>query len=192
MFEALTARIDDAVASPPVLVIVSGFGGSGKTTLTERLVEHYGDATKVQLDNFLVDRGRGPGTDGGYDWQRFLEVVRAASEGRPLRYQWYDWDKDALSAGYIDEPSRPLVIVEGVRLVRPELSEFASLTVWIDCSIEDGMARGITRDKRNKSWKTGEFEEHVRAWREVWAPKDAAFDEAFEPRSRANFLYQAI
>ncbi len=188
MFETLTERIDSLLDEPPVVVVVSGFGGSGKTTLAERLKAHYSNATLVQLDNFLTNHGEGEGMNGGYDWDRFVNVVREAKQGKPLQYQWYDWHADAL-AGFIDEPSRPLVIIEGVRLLQPSVTDHVDLSVWIDCDLEEAAQRGMERDRRNKDWDEAALEEHMRKWREVWGPKDAAFASEFSPRTNADLLY---
>jgi uridine kinase len=190
MFEELTKRIDGLLVDPPILVAVSGYGGSGKTTLAKRLEGHYPNATLVQLDNFLTNHGEGEGINGGYDWQRFVDVVGDAKQGKALHYQWYDWHTDAL-AGFIDEPARPLVIIEGVRLLQPSVTDHVDLGVWIDCPLDEAMQRGIERDRRNKDWDEALIDEHIRKWHEVWAPKDRAFEESFAPRKIANLLYAA-
>ncbi len=126
--------------------------------------------------------------NGGYDWQRFVDVVRSAKQGKPLHYQWYDWHTDAL-AGFIDEPARPLVIIEGVRLVQPSITDYVDLSIWIDCLLEEAAQRGIERDRRNKDWEPAALDEHIRKWHQVWIPKDRAFAEAFSPRGAADMLY---
>ncbi len=191
MFEELTHRIDQLLDKPPIVVAISGFGGAGKTTLTEKLIARYGDATKLQLDNFIVNRGEGEGWLGGYDWERFRSVLEDAEAGRPLRYQWYDWNADALAPGPVDEPARPLVIVEGVRLLQLTLMDLFTLTVWIDRSAEEATAQGIARDRINKDhWSDAELEAHIQKWHDVWVPKDQEFAEACHPRELADVLYR--
>ena len=109
-FGALTASIDTLGKDRAVVVAISGLGGAGKTTLAERLIAHFEDATKVQLDDFIVARGQGPGWRGGFDWERLAGVLADAKAGRPLHYRWYVWEADALSETYVDEPARQLVI----------------------------------------------------------------------------------
>src|SRR4051812_33407348 len=102
----------------PMVIAVSGFGGSGKTTLAERLKACFSDSTLLQLDNFLINRGEGEGWQGGYDWARFEQVLQNIHAGKDLHYQWYNWERDE-TKGWIDQPLPSLVIVEGVRILQP-------------------------------------------------------------------------
>ncbi len=188
-FGALTASIDALRKDLPVVVAISGPGGAGKTTLAEHLVAHFENATKLQLDNFLVNRGQGPGWRGGFDWERLAGVLADATAGRPLRYRWYEWEADALSEAYVDEPARQLVIVEGVRLIQPELLQHFDLTVWLDVPGEVATERGIRRDRTSKPWDPAELEIHIRRWHDTWVPKDAEYYTACRPRDTADFLY---
>ncbi len=188
-FEILAERIQKLLATKrPLIVAVSGFGGSGKTTLAEDLRKHFSDSTLLQLDNFLVNRGGGDGWRGGYDWTRFEQVLKDIESGKDLHYQWYNWEKNE-TKDWIDQPLPALVIVEGVRIMQPSLTHYFDLTVWIDKSLADATEQGKQRDRDNKPDEGFDIEAHIRKWDEVWSPKEKEFAALFDPAQHADILY---
>ncbi|HMI09969.1 MAG TPA: NB-ARC domain-containing protein [Candidatus Saccharimonadales bacterium] len=188
-FDNLTKEIQNLLSEKEhVVIAVSGFGGSGKTTLAERLASHFKDSTLLQLDNFLINRGEGSGWSGGYDWKRFEHVLLDAKAGKDLHYQWYDWPKDE-TKDWIDQPLPPLLIVEGVRLLQPNLHPYFDLKIWIDCSIETATEQGKARDRANKADADFDIESHIRKWDDIWIPKEKEYLAHFSPTKDADILY---
>lgn len=184
-FEELVAEIQQLLSNKndTVVVAVSGFGGSGKTTLAEKLKNHFKDSTWIQLDNFIVNRAKGDNWDSGYDWNRLESVLKDVRDGKELHYQFYDWHKDALT-GWIDvSPLPKLIIVEGIRLLQTKLLPYFDVRVWIDCPIEIASQLGIERDRKN-----GVDENHIAEWQTNWIPKDKTFYSMFKPDENADFL----
>ncbi len=187
----LISKVSDLLQTKDhVVVAVSGFGGSGKTTIAEKIKNSFPSSTWVQLDNFLINRGQGDGWSGGYDWQRFEGVLKDIKAGHDLHYQWYDWHKDTLSDGWIDEKLPKVIVVEGCRILQPNLMKYYDLSVWIDVDLEIASARGIERDTKNwqdKLDKQG-LQDHLSNWPKVWAPKDKEYFDALNPERLADMV----
>lgn len=192
-FEEITDKIKDLMAQKrPLIVAVSGFGGSGKTTLGDRIHDYFKDSTRLQLDNFLINHGEGDGWQGGYDWNRFENVLKDIEAGKDLHYQWYNWGKNE-TKDWVNEPLPSLVVVEGVRLFYPELMKHFDLSIWVDVSLDVATQRGKARDEAdllNKQAGSEEIASHLAKWYEVWTPKEEEFVKLFNPSGVADVRFK--
>lgn len=188
-FESIIKEIEALlIQKRSVIVAISGFGGSGKTTLADRLHTHFTDSTKLQLDNFLVNHGEGDGWQGGYDWKRFELVLIDIKSGKHLKYQWYNWEKDETKE-WIEQPLPSIIIVEGVRLFNPMIIDYFDLKIWVNVSLEMATQQGKARDYANKTNLDFDIESHIARWDEVWIPKEREFVSLFDPSEQADALY---
>lgn len=186
--DAVLRRIVAGVAGHPrrpLLVGVDGPGGSGKSTLARELLPQLDGAVVVEGDDFyrdLPDDTRAgldaaAGYDQYFDWQRLrAEVLVPVREGRrTLRYQRYDWEQARLGA-WIAVPMPPVVLVEGVYTLRPELAELVDLKVFV----ATGEAARLQRQRRRG--------ENPDAWISRWMAAEDHYLRVAQPQRVADLV----
>ena len=113
-----------------------------------------------------------------YDRERLIDqVLEPHMAGRDGRYQRYDWDEDRL-AEWHDVPAHELLLIEGVQAGSTTLCPFMDYCVWVECSYETRLRRGVERDG----------EELREAWTDHWMPAEQAYRAAERPDLRADLL----
>lgn len=172
-----------AAAGRPVVVGVSGFCGSGKSTLTKALVAAVPGAVRMRGDDFLDPAQSHARSD---DWSgvervrlrdTVLEPFRAAAGGS---FRRYDWSSRGLGR---EEPlpAGEVLVVDLIGLFHPAALPAIDLTVWCDVDLETAAVRGQQRDRALGR-------DHERLWNDVWIPNERDFVTRFDPRSAAAVL----
>jgi len=119
----------------PTLIAIDGHSASGKSSIARALHQVHPASTLVHTDDFYrplpAHMRNGLDAAGGYhlyyDWQRLdAQVLRPLKNGRPARYQRYDWSTNDLAEWIIVLPTG-LVIIEGCYAARP-VEEGSSVT----------------------------------------------------------------
>lgn len=172
-------------AGRPIVVGVSGYGGSGKSTLTRRLVQAIPGAVRLRGDDFLDPRR-------SHTWSRdwcglerdrlVAEVLRPFRDGEEVWFRRFDWDVGRLTEPQTLPPADYLV-VDAVGLFHPITLPLLDVTIWCDVDLATATARGRERDRRAGH-------DHDRLWTEVWEPTERAFEEFFAPRGVAEVHYR--
>lgn len=170
----------------PITVGISGYGGSGKSTLTRSLVASVPGSIRMRGDDFLDPVRSHQRSDdwGGVERERLArEVLIPFQSSTASQFRRFDWDR-----GELAEPE-PLslgdvLIVDLIGLFHPESLPLLDLTIWMDVELDTATERGKARDRRHGH-------QHDRLWDEIWVPNERDFEERFAPRSSAQILIQA-
>ena len=176
--ETLPAR----TRTSPVLVLIVGGSGSGKTWLANKLQRALAPrVTRLSLDDFYRDRSHlSPARRArlnfdhprAIDWEQVESVLNALLAGRSARVPSYDFKTHSRRASLITVRPRPLIVMEGLWLLRRSaIRRLASLSIFLDCPcrlrlrrrlLRDMAARGRTRDSIQEQFNKLVEPMHVR------------------------------
>ena len=165
------------------VVAIDGMSTAGKSTLATAVAKALTDATLIPGDDFyrvMNDETRllltpEQGYHEDFDWQRLRdEVLVPLREGRPARYQRYDWSTGELGSWAVVESTR-IVIVEGVYVSRPELRQLFDLVIWVEAPANTRFARQAQRDDSP-------------AWVDRWDRAEQFFVRTHDPAGTADLV----
>ncbi|ALQ68374.1 uridine kinase family protein [Bacillus thuringiensis] len=168
-----------------LIIGIDGCGGAGKSTLANKIKSNFSTVTIVHMDDFYLPStkivnenptNKSIGAD--FDWKRLLqEVLDPISNGVEGCYKRYDWETDSLVESLI-VPANGIVIIEGVYATRQELAEVYDLKIWVNCTRETRIKRGIARD--------GEAARDM--WENNWMIAEDMYVESHKPHEFADFI----
>ncbi len=170
----------------PVLVGVSGLGGAGKSSFSRALGEAL-NAPVVGVDSFQ----RKGAFDTDYslweimDYDRLeREVLQPFLAGQEVtEYGHFDASKEVISHT-VKVKNTGILVVEGVGLFRPELMQHFSYTIWVECPLEQAVARGKKRDREEYGNPTDEL------WDGLWKKNDQEYLDTFKPQEVASLVFR--
>lgn len=185
MFEDLVSRITQCLTQQAeVIVAISGHGGSGKSTLAERLGGRFGvlDSQIIRMDglyatNYMEQRD----LYGLHDWPALIALLSQLRSGDRLRYLKRN-DKEIETI--VDLPKPRVVLVEGIRLIRPEILPLVDISVWIDCPLELATNRAKERNRQQ-----GDSDAEIALWDTKWVPEAKLYMEQAAPGRIASFIF---
>lgn len=148
-----------------VMVIgIAGGTGSGKTTLTNRLKEHFGDDVSVIYhDNYYKRHDEMPYEErcllnydhpDAFDTDLMIEHLLALKAGKAIHCPVYDYTIHNRSAETIEVRPAKVIIVEGILIFQNcELRNLMDIKIFVDTDADVRILRRIMRDvkKRGRS-----------------------------------------
>lgn len=146
----LLCAIDKAMAEhPQVLLAIDGPCASGKSTLGARLEDIY-TCPLIHMDDFFLtpdlrskERLSQPG--GNVDYARFdAQVLTPLANGTSATFAPYRCQSGTFGDVITVNPS-PLVVIEGVYSMRPDLRARYQLGVWVEAEWETRKKRLLER-----------------------------------------------
>ncbi|MDQ3159143.1 MAG: hypothetical protein M3P98_03360 [bacterium] len=164
----------------PTLIAIEGFGGSGKTTIAEKLKALLRHAYVINIDDFIIkDKLTEKSWDkGAFNRGRLeQEVLIPASSCKKVSYHKLIWATNTLSEP-VSVPDVDYIIVEGISTYHPDIAKYYDYKIWIDIPIELARERGHARDGSN---------ENAQHW-DLWAENDLRYQQKYHPEQQADFI----
>ena len=144
-----------------MIIGIAGGTGSGKTTITRRLMQRFGkDVCTLSYDNYYKARHDTPFEErakinydhpDAFDTELFLRDLRTLKAGKPVQSPIYDYAiHDRLEDTRTVYPAK-VVIVEGILIfASEELCREMDIRIFVDADADVRILRRIVRDVRDR------------------------------------------
>ena len=147
-----------------MVIGIAGGTGSGKTTLSLRLKERFGDDVSVLYhDNYYKQHDEMPYEErcklnydhpDAFDTERMVEDLLALRRGETVYSPTYDYTLHNRAKETVEVRPAKVVLVEGILIfVDPALRELMDIKIFVDTDADVRILRRIMRDvkKRGRS-----------------------------------------
>lgn len=147
-----------------LIIGIAGGSGSGKTTITERLVEAFGnqvavirhdDYYKAQTEKPMEERVKqNYDCPDAFDTDLMAEHISALRSGKPIDCPVYDYMVHDRSDKVRKIDPRPVLIIDGILvLAEPALRDLMDIKIFVDTDADIRILRRIRRDvhQRNRT-----------------------------------------
>lgn len=140
---------------------IAGGTGSGKTTLTKRLKERFGDQISVishdnyykRQDELTYEQRCLTNYDhpNAFETELMVEHIKALKAGETVLCPVYDFSQHNRSDDFIQIHPAPVILVEGILIfASPELCDLMDIKVFVDTDADVRILRRIVRDVKKR------------------------------------------
>ena len=141
-----------------IIIGIAGGTGSGKTTLTERLRDHFGqnEVSVINHDSYYKRHDELPYAErcklnydhpDSFDTELMVQHLQALRRGEAVEVPVYNYAIHNRSDQTVTVRPAPVIIVEGILIfASPELCELMDLKVFVDTDADVRILRRIVRD----------------------------------------------
>ena len=145
-----------------VMVIgIAGGTGSGKTTITKRLMQRFGnDVSVIYHDNYYKAHHDMPYEQrsklnydhpNAFDTPLLIEHLEALKAGEPVECPVYDYTVHNRSEKTVTIRPAKVIVVEGILIfAEPELCRRMDIKIFVDTDADVRILRRILRDTRDR------------------------------------------
>ncbi|MBQ1576264.1 MAG: uridine kinase [Oscillospiraceae bacterium] len=147
--------------SDVMIIGLAGGTGSGKTTITRRLMQRFGaDVSVIYHDNYYKEHHNMPYEEraklnydhpDAFDNELFIRAIRDLKAGKDVVCPVYDYSIHDRSDKTIVVKSAKVVIVEGILIyASKELRDLMDIKLFVDTDADVRILRRIKRDVRDR------------------------------------------
>ena len=152
---------EDMNMSKIMVIGIAGGTGSGKTTITRRLIERFGgDVSVIHHDNYYKAHHDMPYEErallnydhpDSFDTDMLIEHLKLLKEGKSIQCPVYDYSiHDRTDQTVTIRPTR-VIIVEGILIYENrELCDQMDIKIFVDADADVRILRRIVRDVRDR------------------------------------------
>ena len=144
-----------------MVIGIAGGTGSGKTTLTVRLKEKFGeDVSVIYHDNYYKSHSDMPFEErkklnydhpDAFDTQRMVEDLKALCRGETIQSPTYDYTIHDRSDVTVEVRPTKVVIVEGILIFENQaLRDLMDIKIFVDTDADVRILRRIMRDVKER------------------------------------------
>lgn len=142
----------------PIVIGVAGGSGSGKSSVSKRLLEHFSGLSVMllQQDFYYKDQSHLAFEERlttnydhplAFDQDLYLQHLMDLLEGKTIEKPVYDYAQHTRSHETIIEQPRDVIILEGILILEDErLRDLMDIKVYVDTDDDVRLARRIVRD----------------------------------------------
>lgn len=145
-----------------IIIGIAGGTGSGKTTLTERLRDHFGqnEVSVINHDSYYKRHDELPYDErcklnydhpDSFDTELMVQHLQALRRGEAVEVPVYNYAIHNRSDQTITVRPAPVIIVEGILIFdSPELCDLMDMKVFVDTDADVRILRRIVRDVKER------------------------------------------
>jgi len=144
-----------------ITIGVAGGTGSGKTTITKRIVGEFNDnVTVIMYDNYykahddLTYEERSAlnyDHPDAFDTELFLEHLRMLKEGKTVEGPTYDFTVHNRSSETVTLKPAPVIVVEGILIfASQQICDLLDIKIFVDTDADERIVRRILRDVKSR------------------------------------------
>ncbi|MCW6653117.1 uridine kinase [Aerococcaceae bacterium NML191292] len=146
----------------PIVIGVTGGSGSGKSSVSKRILDIFADlpVMLLQQDYYYKDQTHLPFEERlltnydhplAFDNELFAEHIAALLRGEAIERPIYDYVAHTRSAESVHQESKDVIIIEGLLILEDErLRDLMDIKVYVDTDDDIRLARRILRDIKER------------------------------------------
>jgi uridine kinase len=146
----------------PFIIGVAGGTGSGKTTVTEKVLEAAGIGSVATLaqDSYYRNQTELEPSErkkinydhpDAFDWELLIAHLETLRDDEPIFSPIYDFTSDNRSSNTVPVMPAPIIVLEGILvLYDPRLRDLFNLKIFVDADPDVRFIRRLERDVRER------------------------------------------